>query len=106
MRRVQPAEGSEELPGLQLQVERKASRLHECLFDFDIGLIVVVQLENDIGETFEVRINRTVKGELYVAGIEAALLRIVITYFDVIQIAGTGISECKQSIERNVHVIS
>src|SRR5882724_7188819 len=98
MRRVQPAEGGEELPGFQLQVERQASRLHECFFDFDLGLVVVVQLENDVGETLEVRINRTVKGELYVAGIEAALLRIVITYFDVIKILRAGISECKQSV--------
>src|SRR6266566_6036897 len=105
MRRVQPAEGGEELPGFQLQVERQTGRLHECFFDFDIGLVVVVQLENDVGETFEVRINRTVKGELYVAGIEAALLRIVITYFDVIKILRAGISERKQTIERNVHVI-
>src|SRR5882724_1900398 len=106
MRRIQSTERGKELPGFQLQIERKASRLHECFFDFDIGLIVVVQLENDVGETFEVRINRTVKGELYVAGIEAALLRIVITYFDVIKILRAGISECKQTVEGNVHVIS
>ena len=105
MRRVQPAEGGEELPGFQLQIEGKARGLHECFFDFDIGFIVVVQLENDIGETFEVGINRTVKGELYVAGIEAALLRIVITYFDVIKILRAGVSKRKQAVKGNVHVI-
>src|SRR6266446_4728726 len=106
MRRVQSAEGGEELPGFQLQIERKASRLHECFFDFDIGLVVVVQLENDVGETFEVRIDRAVKGELYVAGIEAALLWIVIAHFDVIEIARAGIGEREQAVEGDVHVIS
>src|SRR5438034_6633595 len=98
MRRVQATEGGEELPGFQLQIIGQARGLHERFLDFDVGFIVVVQLENDIGETFEVGINRTVKGELYVAGIEAALLRIVITYFDVIKILRAGISECKQSV--------
>src|SRR5437762_13186093 len=99
MRRVQATERGKELPGFQLQVERKASRLHECFFDFDVGFIVVVQLENDVGETFEVRINRPVKGELYVAGIEAALLRIMITHFDVIEVSRAGISERKHTAE-------
>src|SRR5207247_8437944 len=99
MRRIQSTERGKELPGFQLQIERKASRLHECFFDFDIGLVVVVQLENDVRETFEVGIDRAVKRELDIACIEAALLRIVITYFDVIKILRAGISERKQTIE-------
>src|SRR5207244_1918462 len=99
MRRVQPAEGGEELPGFQLQVERKASRLHECFFDFDVGLVVVVQLENDVCETLEVRIHRTVKRQLNVTRIETALLRIVVADFDVIEVACAGISERKQTVE-------
>src|SRR6266481_5199164 len=98
MRRVQPTKGGKELSAFQLQVERQTGRLHKCFFHFDIGLVVVVQLENDVGETFEVRINRTVKRQLYVASIKAALLRIVITYFDVIKILRAGISECKQAV--------
>ena len=78
--------------------------MHERFLDFDLGLVVVVQFENDIGETFEVRIDRTVKGQLGVARVEAALLRIVVADLDVMEIGRAGISEREQTIERNVHV--
>src|SRR5439155_24816437 len=99
MRRVQPTEGGEKLPGLQLQVEWQAGCLHECLFNFDIGFIVVIQFENDVGEPFEVGIDRAIKGQLDVARVEPPLLRIVITYFDVIKIARARVSERKQSVK-------
>ena len=78
--------------------------MHERFLDFDLGLVVVVQFENDIGESFEVRIDRAVKGELDVTRVEAALLWIVIAHLDVIEISRAGISEREQPIERNVHV--
>ena len=106
MRRVQPAEGGEELPGFQLQIVGEARGLHEGFLDFDIGLVVVVQLENDVGEAFEVGIDRPVERELNVARIESALLRIVIAHFNVIKILRAGISECEQTVEGDVHVIS
>ena len=106
MRGIQSTERGKELPGFQLQIERKACGLHECFFDFDIGLIVVVQLENDVGEAFEVGIDRPVERELNVACIESALLRIVIAHFNVIKILRAGISECEQTVEGDVHVIS
>ena len=73
--------------------------MHESFFDFDLGFVVVVQLENDVGETFEVRIDGAVKRQLRVARIEAALLGIVIADLDVIEIACAGISERKQTVE-------
>src|SRR6266481_9049796 len=102
MRRVQPAEGGKELPGFQLKVIGQARGLHERFLHFDLGLVVVVQFENDIGETLEVRIDRTVKRELDVTRVEAALLWIVIAHFDVIEISRAGISEREQTIKRNV----
>jgi len=79
--------------------------LEKCLLDFDPGFVVVVQFEDNVGETFEVRIDRAVKGELDVARIETALLRIVIARFDAIEITRAGVSQREHSIEGNVHVI-
>ncbi len=97
MGRIDPAKGGEELSGFQLQIERQTGCLQERLLDFDLGLIVIVELENNVGETFEVRIDRAIKRELDVARVETTLLRIVITDFDVIEIAraraGEGIKE-------------
>ena len=80
--------------------------MQKCLLDFDLGFVVVVQFENNVGKTFEVRIDRAVKGELDVARIETALLRIVIANFDMIEIARAGVRQREQSVEGNVHVIS
>src|SRR6266496_2152257 len=86
MNRIEPAKRREELAGFQLQIERQASRLHECFFDFHFRFIVVIQFENNIGKTFEVRVHRTVECELSVACVESPLLRIVIAHFDVLEI--------------------
>ncbi len=102
---IDPPERGEELPAFQLQIERQTRRLHECFFDFHFGSIVVIQFENDVGETFEVRIDRAVERELDIARVETTLLRIVVTYFDVVEIARAGISEREQPVERDVHVI-
>src|SRR5438046_4729763 len=104
MCRVQSTERSEELPAFQLQVEWQASRLHECFLYFDLGFVVVVQLENDVRESFEVRVHRPVERELNVARVESALLWIVIAHFDVIEIARAGISQRKQAGEGWAHV--
>ena len=79
--------------------------MQESFFDFDLGFVVVVQFEDNVGETFEVRVDRSVKGELDVARIEPALLRIVIADFDMIKIARAGVSQGEQSVEGDVHVI-
>ena len=105
MNRIEPAERRKELPAFQLQIEWQARRLHECFFDFDLGFIVVIQFENNIGEPFEVRVDRSVERELDVARVETTLLRIVIAYFDVVEIGRAGISEREQAVERDVHVI-
>ena len=79
--------------------------MQERFLDFHLGLVVVVQLENDVGETFEVRIDRAGERQLDITRIEAALLRIVIAHFDVIEIARAGVSEGEQSVKGDVHVI-
>src|SRR5437773_12121723 len=104
MNRIEPAERRKELSAFQLQIEWQARRLHECFFNFDLGFIVVIQFENNIGESFEVRIDRAVERELDVPRVEAALLWIVIADLDVIEISRAGVSEREQTIERNVHV--
>src|SRR5216117_893429 len=106
MNRVQATKGREELPRFQLQIERQASRLHECFLYFDLGFVVVVQLENDVRESFEVRVHRAVERELDVTRIETALLRIVVADLDVIEVACAGIGEREQAVEADVHVIS
>src|SRR6266567_4877449 len=102
---IQPAEGGEELATLQLQTERQVRCLHKRFFDFDLGFIVVIEFENNVGEPFEVRIDRAIEGELDITGVESALLRIVIAHFDVRQIACARSSESKHAVEGNVHVI-
>ena len=98
MCRIQPAEGGEELSAFQLEVEWQARCLHESLFNFDFSFVVVIQFENDVSETFEVRIDRAVERELGVTRIETALLRIMVANLDVMEIACAGIRERKQTI--------
>src|SRR5439155_14078370 len=106
MNRIEPAEGGKELPAFQLEIERQVRRLHECFLYFDLGFVVVVQLENDVRESFEVRVNRAVERELDVARVESSLLRIVVADLDVIEVACAGIGEREQAVEGDVHVIS
>src|SRR5438876_8346549 len=68
--------------------------------------VVVVQLENDVRESFEVRVHRAVERELDVARVESSLLRIVVADLDVIEVACAGIGEREQAVEGDVHVIS
>ena len=92
MGRIDPAEGGEELPAFQLQIERQTGRLQKRFLDFDLGFVIVVEFENDVGEAFEVRIDRAIERELDVARVEAALLRIVIADFEAIEVARARIS--------------
>src|SRR5213079_3565169 len=101
MCRIQPAKGGEELSAFQLEIERQARRLHECFFNLDFGFVVVIQFEDDVGETFEVRIDRAIKCKLGVPRVETSLLRIMVADLDVMEIGRAGISEREQTIERN-----
>src|SRR5881227_3808682 len=101
---VDPAKRGEELPGFQLQIERQTRRLQKRFFDLDFGPVVVVELEHDVGKALKVGIDGTVERELDVARVEPALLRIVIAYFDMIEIARARVSEREQSVEGDVHV--
>ena len=74
MRRIEPAERGKELPAFQLKVKRQTGCLHECLFDFDLGFVVVVQFENNVREAFKVGIDGAVERKLDIACIETALL--------------------------------
>ena len=105
MDRVDTSERSEELAGLKLKIERQTGRLQERFLNFDFRFVIVVELENNVGETFEVGIDRSVERELDVARVESTLLRIVVADFDVIEIARARTGEREQPIERDVHVI-
>ena len=64
MSRIDAAESGEKLTAFQLQPVRQTGRLQESFFELDIGFVVVVQFLDNIGEAFEVRINRAVEREL------------------------------------------
>src|ERR1700730_4686945 len=85
MSRIDPTERGEKLAGFELKIEGQVSRLQKYLLNFHRGLVVVVQFEDNVGKAFEVRIDRAVEGKLDVTRIEAALLWIVISYFNVIE---------------------
>src|ERR1039457_6620638 len=105
MRWVDAAKGVEKLPGFDLQAERQTRRLQKRLFELDLCRVTIVELEDNVSEAFEIRIDRTVDGDFRVARIEATLLRIVVADFDLIQVARAGTGEREHAIERNVHVI-
>src|SRR6266852_6073277 len=95
---IDSAERGEELSGFELKIEWQTRRLQERLFDFDICVVVVIELEDDVGEAFEIGIDRTVERELDVARVESALLRIVVSALDVVEIARARTGERKQSV--------
>ena len=104
MGRIDAAEGGEKLAAFELQTARQVGRLHERFFDFDLGFVVVIELENDVGEPFEVGIDGAVERKLEVARVEAALLRIVVADFELIEIGIARTGERKLAVERDVHV--
>src|SRR5438309_11950383 len=97
---IDSPERGEELSGFELKIEWQTRRLQERLFDFDICVVVVIELEDDVGEPFEIGIDRAVEREFDVACVETALLRIMVAALDVIEIARARTSEGKQSVER------
>src|SRR5256885_7700943 len=105
MNRVDPTERRKELSGFKLQVERQIGGLHERFFDFNLGFVVVIEFEDNVGETLEVGIDRAVERELDVAGVESALHRIVVADFNAIEMFVARVGEREQSVERSVHVI-
>src|SRR5438477_10846976 len=105
MSRIDPAKSGEELSSFELKVERQTRRLHERFFNFDIGVVVVIEFEDNVGESFKIGIDCAIERELDVARVKSALLRIVIPALDVAEIARARAGEGKHSVERDVHVI-
>ena len=105
MSRIDAAEGVEELSAFELQSVRQTRRLEKRFFKLDLGFVVVVELEHDVREPFEVRIDRAIERDLSIAPIEAALERIVIAHFEPIQMTIARSREGKHSVERDVHVV-
>src|SRR5262249_34465941 len=99
MRRIQPPKVGQELPAFQLQIVRQTRGLQKSFFEFDLGLVVIVQQENDVRESLEVRVDCTVKCQFRVTRIEATLLWIVIADLDVIEIGGAGIRQREHTVE-------
>ena len=80
--RVEAAERGKELPTFGLQAVWQGSGLAERLLHLDRGFIVIVEFEDDVGESFEIRVHRSIQCQFDVAGVESALLRVVITHFE------------------------
>src|SRR5438067_12042442 len=102
---IDATEGVEELSAFYLQSVRQTRRLQKRFFKLDLGFVVVVELEHDVREPFEVRINRAIERDLGIAPIEAALERIVVAHFEPIEMSLARSREGKQSVERDVHVV-
>src|SRR2546421_2542854 len=102
---IDAAEGVEKLSGFYLEAVRQIRRPEKRFFKLDLGLVVVVELEYDVREPFEVRIDRAIERDLGIAPIEAALERIVIAHFQTIQMTIARSREGKHSVERDVHVV-
>src|SRR5882672_814269 len=103
--RILPSEGCEKLAAFNLQIRRKGCRLKVSFFQLDLGLIVFVELENDIGEALEVGIDRPIKRDLGVAQREPALDRIMVPKLE----HSRGIGGCRsayihEGIETDVHI--
>src|SRR5205823_14737497 len=75
---VLAAKVGKELSRLDLEVSRQGYRLKIGFFEFDLGLVVRIQLEDDVAERFEVRIHRAIKCDLGIAQRETAFDGIVV----------------------------
>ena len=105
MGRVDPAKRVEKLAGLNLQAVGQAGRLEKRFFQLDLRLVVVVELENDVREPFEVRIDRAVERDFGVAPVEPSLLRIVVAHFEPVEMPLARRGHGEETIERDVHVV-
>ena len=76
--RILPAKIGEELSCLELKVSWQGGRLQIGFLELDLRFVVLVQLENDIPETFEIRVHSAVHGNFSIAQREAAFNWIVI----------------------------
>src|SRR5215216_2256013 len=63
---ILPTKVGEKLTGFELEIGRQRSRLKEGFLQFDRGFVVLVELENDIREALEVRIDRPAQGDFRV----------------------------------------
>src|SRR5438874_13256992 len=86
MHGIDAAKRREELPGFELKSPRQCRGLQEGFFDFDCGLVVVIELEDDVNETSKVGINRAVEHDLFISRVESAMLSVMIADFDAIEI--------------------
>src|SRR3954470_8471543 len=105
MGRVYSAEGIKKLSAFQLQAIGQPGRLKKRFFELDLGLVVVVELEDDVGKAFEIRIDRAVERDLGVARVKSALLWIVVADFKPIEMALARCGQGEDRIERDVHVV-
>src|SRR5262249_7733 len=76
--RVDGAELGEELCRLGLEVPRQRRRREVHLLQLDVGVVVLVELEDDVRDAGEVGIDGAVEEDLFVRQGEAALERVVI----------------------------
>ena len=76
--RVLPAEVGKELAGLDLQVERQRHALQVGFLQLHRGLVVLIELEGDIGEPFEIRVHCPIEHNFGVDERETASVGVMI----------------------------
>src|SRR5436305_1215177 len=100
---IDSAEGGEELSALELKIKRQTGGLQKRFLYLHVGVVIVIEFENNIRETLEVGINRAIKCELDVSRVKSALHRIMIADFNPIEMFVARVGEGEQSVERDVH---
>src|SRR5438046_7803568 len=96
---VETPELGEELPCLRLEVPRQRHGREVDLLELHFGGVVLVELEDEVRDSLEVRIDRAVDQDLLVGEREAALQRIVITTFDRGDVRRGSPAEVHQGVE-------
>src|SRR5207248_1206031 len=82
---VLPAEIREELARFGLEIPRQGSREEIGFFELDFGLVVFVQLENNVAEALQIGIDGAIHCDLGIAQRKTALDRIVITELKILR---------------------
>src|SRR4051812_41409576 len=75
---ILPPKIGKELPCLELKVLWQGGGLQICLLQFDFSALVFVEFEDQIGESFEIRIHRAIKSNFGIAQGKPALDWVVI----------------------------
>ena len=71
--RILASESREELASFDLEILRQRGGLEIRLLELELGALVLIEFENDVGKALEIRINRSIQCDFGIAHGEAAL---------------------------------